>query len=99
MSSNIDQSSKCLKSIGGGGVKVEHQQEFAADMCKLFVSCMISWNTARNPQMHLFISKWIPGSTVPDCGMLSGYYYEVEKVEEATRKKVKGKLATLQLDG
>jgi len=32
------------------------QQEFGEDFCKLIATCS-SWNTAHNPQVHLFVEK------------------------------------------
>ncbi|KAM6497447.1 hypothetical protein JOM56_007920 [Amanita muscaria] len=37
------------------------QQEFGEDFCKLLIATRSSWNTAHNPQVRLFIEKWIPG--------------------------------------
>ena len=44
----------------------DRQQEFEADMCKMFASCGWAWNLASNPQFHGFFSKWIPEAHVPD---------------------------------
>ncbi|KAJ7681331.1 hypothetical protein B0H17DRAFT_1230999, partial [Mycena rosella] len=33
------------------------QEEFAQDLCKLFVACNISWNSASNAQLNLFSSS------------------------------------------
>ena len=48
------------------------QQEFGEDFCRLLIATRSSWNTANNPQMRLFVEKWIPGAIVPDCRTLSG---------------------------
>ena len=42
------------------------QAEFGEDVCRLFIAIRASWNSANNPQMHMFIQKWIPGAIVPD---------------------------------
>jgi len=42
------------------------QSEFGKDFCKLLIVICAPWNSANNPQMHLFIQKWIPGGVVPD---------------------------------
>ena len=77
------------------------QEEFDDDMLKLFVSCGFAWNSANNPQMGLFVEKWIPGAKVPDRKSLSGRILdrEVAKVEARTRERVQGKVATGQCDG
>ncbi|KII89273.1 hypothetical protein PLICRDRAFT_175485 [Plicaturopsis crispa FD-325 SS-3] len=78
-----------------------HQTEFDQDLCNVFVACGIPWNAAANPQLKLFTQKWIPGAKVPDRRALSGKVLdgEVAKVEEKTRVKIQGKLATGQCDG
>jgi hypothetical protein len=57
------------------------------------VSCGISWNPVSNPEMWLFIGKWIPGVTVQDKQILSGWILDskVKKVEAILIEK--GKLA------
>lgn len=42
------------------------QQEFGEDFCKLLIATRSSWNTAHNPQVRLFVEKWIPGAIIPD---------------------------------
>jgi hypothetical protein len=42
------------------------QTEFVEDMCKLLIAIHAPWNAANNPQMQLFIQKWVPGAVVPD---------------------------------
>jgi hypothetical protein len=78
-----------------------HQQEFNKDMLKLFASCGFAWNSASNPQMGLFVEKYIPGARVPDCRALSGHILdsEVAKVEARTKERIMGKMATGQCDG
>jgi hypothetical protein len=70
-------------------------------MCKLFVSCGFAWNAASNPEMGLFVSKWILGATVPDRRSLLGRVLdgEVAKVEAQTKERIAGKMATGQCDG
>lgn len=77
------------------------QQEFGEDLCKLLIATSSSWNTAHNPQMRLFIEKWIPGAIVPDRRTLSGPILDREagKVEEKLKLKLKGRKATFQTDG
>ena len=78
-----------------------YREEFNKDLCKLFVSCGFAWNGASNPKMHLFCEKWIPGSEVPDCRLLSGRVLnqEVERVEAKTKDRAEGKIATGMSDG
>jgi len=47
------------------------QQEFAQDLCRLFVMCNIAWNVANNVELHLFFAKWVPGAVVPERRALS----------------------------
>ena len=77
------------------------QQEFGEDLCKLLIATRSSWNTAHNPQMQLFVEKWIPGAIVPDRRTLSGPILDREagKVEEKLKLKLKGRKATFQTDG
>jgi hypothetical protein len=77
------------------------QQEFGEDFCKLLIATRSSWNTAHNPQMRLFVEKWIPGAIVPDHRTLSGPILDREagKVEEKLKLKLKGRKATFQTDG
>ena len=42
------------------------QMEFGEDMCKLLIAIHAPWNAANNPQMRMFIQKWVPGAVVPD---------------------------------
>jgi hypothetical protein len=77
------------------------QQEFGEDFCKLLIATRSSWNTAHNPQVRLFVEKWIPGAIVPDRRTLSGPILDREagKVEEKLKLKLKGRKATFQTDG
>ncbi|KIL60077.1 hypothetical protein M378DRAFT_14359 [Amanita muscaria Koide BX008] len=77
------------------------QQEFGEDFCKLLIATHSSWNTAHNPQVRLFIEKWIPGAIVPDRRTLSGPILDREagKVEDKLKLKLKGQKATFQTDG
>ncbi|KAL6302503.1 ribonuclease H-like domain-containing protein [Sparassis latifolia] len=79
----------------------ERQQNFAQDLCKLFISCGMAWNMADNAEMQLFMRKWVPGAKVPDRRSLSGVYLDraFDEVESRTTMKVKGKVATGQCDG
>jgi hypothetical protein len=51
---------------------VECQRTFSEDLCKLLVSCGISWNALSNPEMKLFIGKWILGVALQDQHIISG---------------------------
>ncbi|KAF8345223.1 hypothetical protein F5887DRAFT_836824, partial [Amanita rubescens] len=77
------------------------QQEFGEDFCKLLIATRSAWNTANNPQVRLFVDKWIPGAIVPDRRTLSGSILDREagKVEEKLKLKLKGRKATFQTDG
>ena len=85
----------------GTGWPSSRQDEFNEDLCKLFVSCGFAWNAASNPEMGLFMSKWISGAKVPDRRVLSGRILdgEVAKVDAKTKERVVGKFATGQCDG
>ena len=77
------------------------QEDFATDLCKLFIACGVAWNVAENPQFQLFFEKRLPKADIPDRRSLSGKY--LNKVsDEATgmvRKSVRNKLAMGQCDG
>ncbi|KAI0060343.1 hypothetical protein BV25DRAFT_948780 [Artomyces pyxidatus] len=79
----------------------ELQQLYSRDMCRLFVSCGMSWNMADDIEMHLFMGKWIPGSIVPGRRSLSGVFLDraVAEAELKTRLRVNGKMGTGQCDG
>lgn len=72
------------------------QSEFGEDLCKLFVAIRAPWNSANNPQAHIFFQKWVPGAVVPDRRTLSGPILdqEVAKVEESLKLKLQGRLAS-----
>jgi len=78
-----------------------HQQEFSADLLKVFVSAGIPWNAANDPELRQFHEKWIPGSKTPDRRVLSGRLLDKEATEAENRmqKRMQGKLATGQCDG
>ncbi|KAJ7149276.1 ribonuclease H-like domain-containing protein [Mycena crocata] len=77
------------------------QEEFAQDLCKVFVACNITWNSASNPQLNLFFSKYIPEAKIPDRRVLSGRVLDSLVVQAETRMKssVSGKFGTGQCDG
>jgi hypothetical protein len=77
------------------------QSEFGEDLCKLFVAIRAPWNSANNPQMHIFFQKWVPGAIIPDRRTLSGPILDREaaKVEESLKSKLQGRLATFTTDG
>ncbi|KAI0631797.1 hypothetical protein C8Q77DRAFT_1074755 [Trametes polyzona] len=77
------------------------QHELASDLCKLWVSCNIPWNAVSNPQLRIFMEKWIPGGEVPDRRDLAGKYLQeaVTSAVTATRSRVAGGLATGMSDG
>ncbi|KAF7344301.1 hypothetical protein MVEN_01721700 [Mycena venus] len=77
------------------------QQEFAEDLCKLFIACNISWNSAGNPELFLFFSKYVPEAKIPDRRVLSGRVLDAlaAQAETSMKSKVLGKLATGQCDG
>ncbi|CDO74828.1 hypothetical protein BN946_scf184353.g9 [Trametes cinnabarina] len=76
-------------------------QELAEDLCKLFVMCNIPWNTISNPQMEVWMAKWLPGAAVPDRRKLAGIYLDaaVQRARARMRTQVYGKLGTGQSDG
>ncbi|KAJ7271620.1 ribonuclease H-like domain-containing protein [Mycena rebaudengoi] len=77
------------------------QEEFAQDLCKLFIACNVAWNSAANPQLLLFFSKYIPEAKIPDRRVLSGRVLDALVVQAETEMKsnVAGKLGTGQCDG
>ncbi|KAJ7718290.1 hypothetical protein DFH07DRAFT_680400, partial [Mycena maculata] len=77
------------------------QEEFAQDLCKLFVACNISWNSAANLQLNLFFSKYVPEAKIPDRRVLSGRVLDSLALQAETGMKsiVTGRLGTGQCDG
>ncbi|KAI8986109.1 hypothetical protein BD414DRAFT_416319 [Trametes punicea] len=77
------------------------QNDFAADLCKMFVMCNIPWNAADNIQMEHFFKKWLPSAKLPDRRKLSGTYLKeaVALVQITVHTNIRGKLATGQSDG
>jgi hypothetical protein len=77
------------------------QHKFDSDMCQMFASCGWAWNSANNPQLRQFFSKWVPEVQVPDRRKLSGPLLdaEVRKVEDRMKARVEGQLAMGQCDG
>jgi len=67
----------------------------------MFASCGWAWNSANNPQLQQFFSKWVPEVQVPDHRKLSGPVLdaEVRRVEDKMKLRVEGQLATGQCDG
>ncbi|KAJ7934699.1 hypothetical protein B0H13DRAFT_1591431 [Mycena leptocephala] len=76
------------------------QEEFAEDLCRLFVACNMSWNSAANPELNLFFSKYIPEAKISDRRVLSGRVFDTLVVQAESRMKsnVNGKLRTGQCD-
>ena len=68
MSSTFDDSPLSAKALWTPAL----QMEFGEDMCKLLIAIRVPWNAASNPQMRMFIQKWVPGAVVPDRQTLSG---------------------------
>ncbi|KAJ6590824.1 hypothetical protein B0H10DRAFT_1830508, partial [Mycena sp. CBHHK59/15] len=76
-------------------------QEFAKDLGKLFIACNVSWNSAGNPELHLFFLKYVPGAKIPDQRVLSGRVLDTLTVQAETTMKsnMLGKLVMGQCDG
>lgn len=79
----------------------QRQNEFAADLCHLFVACNFVFNTVENPQMQLFFAKWLPQAKLPSRRALSSTHLDnaVTTAEAHTWATVLGKYATGQSDG
>ena len=63
------------------------QTEFGEDMCKLLIAIRAPWNAANNPQMRMFIQKWVPGAVVPDRRTLSGPILDREAAKVEHQEK------------
>ena len=79
----------------------EKQEEFYDDLCRLFVACNWAWNGVANPELLLFMSKYISQAKIPDRRVLSGHVLDqlVAQFEEKVRVEVSGKFVTGQCDG
>jgi hypothetical protein len=77
------------------------RNEFNDDLVKMMVSTGSSWNFANNPQVGLFMTKWVPRSSVPDRRTLSGPVLNrlVGNVEESMKEKLRGKMVMGTCDG
>ncbi|OCH84209.1 hypothetical protein OBBRIDRAFT_741963 [Obba rivulosa] len=77
------------------------QEEFAADLCRLFIACNIAWWAVEHPFFRYFFSKWLPGAILPGRMTLGGRILEAEagKVINDMRCRVKGRFASGQCDG
>lgn len=77
------------------------QEEFAADLCRLFVACNGAWWAVEHPFCRYFFTKWISKAVLPGRKTLSGWILdnEAEKVVNRMRQQVNGKFATGQSDG
>ncbi|KAJ7747620.1 ribonuclease H-like domain-containing protein [Mycena maculata] len=80
---------------------VPAQEEFAQDLCKLFVTNRWAWQTVENPKFKIFFAKYLPAVKLPDRRVLSGRILSVEakKVILRTRKITEGKLASYSEHG
>ncbi|KAJ7199027.1 ribonuclease H-like domain-containing protein [Mycena pura] len=77
------------------------QEEFAQDLCKLFIAFNVSWNSASNPELNLFFSKYVPEAKIPDRRVLSGRVLDslAARTEAAMKSNVAGRHGTGQCDG
>ncbi|PCH43941.1 hypothetical protein WOLCODRAFT_39688, partial [Wolfiporia cocos MD-104 SS10] len=77
------------------------QEQFATDLCKLFIACNVAWWAVEHPFLRQFFATYIPAATLPGQKVLSGRILkeEAEKVLEDMRHEVNGKFATGQTDG
>lgn len=82
-------------------LSLEKQNEFNHDICHLFVGMGVAFNGVNHPELHQFMSKWVPGSILPSDRTLSGTLLESEasKVIERTKIITSGQLANYQCDG
>ncbi|KAJ7170282.1 ribonuclease H-like domain-containing protein [Mycena crocata] len=96
------ESIQSLHLVPQGETRVDSlQEEFAQDLCQVFISCNVAWNSAANPQLLLFFSKYVPEAKIPDRRVLSGRVLDslVCQVETEMKAKVSGKFGTGQCDG
>jgi hypothetical protein len=65
------------------------------------VSTGSPWDFANDPEVRIFMSRWIPGCSVPDHRTLSGPVLNrlADKVEEGMKEKMKGKMVTAMCHG
>jgi len=77
------------------------QADFGADFCRMLIANNISWNTANNPETHIFFDKYLPQAHIPDCRVLGGRILDgvVRDVEDETKHRIGGKVGTGQCDG
>ncbi|KAI0656722.1 hypothetical protein C8Q70DRAFT_878385, partial [Cubamyces menziesii] len=77
------------------------QQQFAHDLCKVFVSCNISWNVADHTEFRLSLRKWLPNVVVPGRRSLSGIHLNHAAMEahNGVVTHIGGQYAMGQYDG
>ncbi|KAF8147012.1 ribonuclease H-like domain-containing protein [Mycena galopus ATCC 62051] len=80
--------------------KSTKQAEFDSDTLKLWTVLNASYNSIGIPFVSHFFSKWV-GAEVPGRKALSGHVLDsdVEKIQEKTKKEIKGEFATGSVDG
>ncbi|KAH7096371.1 ribonuclease H-like domain-containing protein [Auriculariales sp. MPI-PUGE-AT-0066] len=81
----------------------ELQEDFAADLCRLFVALRLAWQAVESPELRTFFRKWLPGTIVPHRDTLSGRI--LRQQNQVAMNRIKGvigqsdRLATIQCDG
>ncbi|KAI0363380.1 hypothetical protein BV20DRAFT_958420, partial [Pilatotrama ljubarskyi] len=77
------------------------QDEFEADLCRLFVACNIAWAAVDHPFFRVFFSRWLSQAIIPNRKALSGRILdkEAERVAASMKDASRGRFATGQCDG
>ncbi|KZT64568.1 hypothetical protein DAEQUDRAFT_678347, partial [Daedalea quercina L-15889] len=78
-----------------------YQNEFAADLCKLFIVANIAWYALEIPFFRYFFTKYMGQANLPGRKELSGHILdeEADKVTKHMQSDVKGRYVTGQCDG
>ncbi|KAH9961857.1 ribonuclease H-like domain-containing protein, partial [Lactifluus volemus] len=101
-SQTLPAASSSTPDANSGPTPAELQKALDERICRLFVSCDYSWNSAANFEWMAFIQDFcLPGLRMPDRRDLGGHILEGEatKAVQDVGVKTRGNLATGQCDG
>ena len=81
--------------------KKSQQNEFDADLCKVFVACNWAWLHADNPVFRWFFDKYLPSAHIPDRKTLSGAILNAEsqRINDEMKKSLNQQYCTGVVDG
>lgn len=77
------------------------QEQFSADLCRMFIACNIAWSAVENPHFRAFFARWMSQAILPGRKTLSGRILDAlaDEAENEMTDRVRGRYATGQCDG